>query len=57
MKGVGSVPPPFNEALRKGGTYRLFQKKTNDRLKARLSDITPGFGGKLLGLVPLNPIV
>ena len=57
MKGVGSVPPPFNEALRKGGTYRLFQKKTNDRLKARLSDITPGFGGKLLRLVPLNPIV
>ena len=24
MKGVGSIPPPLNEALRQGGTRRLF---------------------------------
>ena len=24
MKGVGSVPPPLNEALHQGGTRRLF---------------------------------
>ena len=46
MKGVGNVPPPLNEALRQGGTRRLFRKKTDDRLKAHLSDIAPSFEGK-----------
>jgi len=46
MNGVGSVPPPFNEALRQGSTCKLLWKKTDDRLEAYLLDIASGFGDK-----------
>jgi len=46
MKGVGIVPPPLNEVLHQGSTHRLFKKKTDDRLKALLLDITLGFEDK-----------
>jgi len=46
MKGVGSVPPALNKALCQGSIRRLLRKKTNDRLKAHLLDIAPGFGNK-----------
>ena len=39
VKGVGSIPPPFNEALHQGSTHKLLRKKTNDRLEDRLPDI------------------
>ena len=61
MKGVGSVPPPFNEALYQGGTRGLFWKKVDDKLKARLLDIAFSFGGEqveplhyLIGASPTN---
>ena len=43
MKGVGSIPPPFNEALHQGSIRRLLQKNVNDRLEARLPNIGLGF--------------
>ena len=46
MKGVGGVPPPLNKALGQGSTCKHFRKKTDDRLKAHLPDITPSFGDK-----------
>ena len=46
MKGMGSVPPPLNEALCQGSTRSLFRKKNDDKLKAHLIDITPGFVDK-----------
>ena len=39
VKGVGSIPPPLNEAMHRGSTHILFQKKTNDRLEAHLPDV------------------
>ena len=46
MKGVGSVPPPFNKALHQGGTCGLFWKKADDGLKACLLNIASSFGGE-----------
>ena len=46
IKGVGSIPSSLNEALRQGSTHRLFRKKIDDGLKARLLDITLGFEDK-----------
>ena len=46
IKGVGSVLPPLNEALRQGSTRKLLQKRTDDRLEAVLLDIAPGFKDK-----------
>jgi len=61
MKGVGSIPPPSNEALHLGNTRGLLQKKANDRLEARLLDIDPSFEGEkvvqfhyLIGVSPTN---
>ena len=55
MKGVGSIPPPLNEALHQGSTRRLLRKKTNDRLKACLPDIAPSFRDKKV--VPLHHFI
>ena len=41
MKGMSSIPPPFDEALHQDGTCGPFRKKANDRLKTRFSDISP----------------
>ena len=46
MKGVGGVPPPLNKVLHQGSICRRFRKKTDDRLKAHLLDITLSFGDK-----------
>ena len=51
MKGVRSIPPPLNEALYQGGAHILLRKKTDDGLKASLSDIALGFGDKKIVLV------
>ena len=55
MKGVGSIPPPFNEALHQGKTRKLLQKKTNDRLEARLLDVGLVFRDKKV--VPFHHLV
>ena len=46
IKGVGSIPPPLNEALHQGSTRKLLRKKTNDKLEAWLPDVGPSFGDK-----------
>ena len=46
MKGVGSAPPPLNEALHQGSTHRLLWKKTANRLEACLLHIASGFRDK-----------
>ena len=51
VKGVGSVPPPLNEALHQGGTRGLLYKETNNRLEARLLDANPSFKGKQVELL------
>ena len=38
MKGVGSIPPPLNEALHQGSAHRALWKKANDVLKAHFLD-------------------
>ena len=55
MKGVGSIPLPFNEALHQRSASKLLQKKTNDRLEAHLPDVGPGFRDK--EVVPLHHLV
>ena len=55
MKGVASIPPPLNMALHQGSARRLLQKKTNDRLKARLWDIAPSFRDKKI--IPLHHLI
>ena len=55
LKGVGSIPPPLNEALHQGSTQRLLREKTNDRLEARLLDVGPGFKDKKV--VPFHHLV
>ena len=40
------ILPPLNEALHQGSTHRLLQKEIDDRLKAYLPDISPGFRDK-----------
>ena len=55
IKGVGSVPPPLNEALHQSSTHKLLRKKTNDRLEACLQDIAPGFEDKKV--VPLHHLI
>ena len=52
MKGVSSIPPPLNKALNQGSTYGPFQKKANDKLKARFPDKGPDFRKK--NIVPLH---
>jgi len=46
---MSSFPPPLDEALHQGSTYRHFRKKANDRLKAHFSDVNPCFGNVLIG--------
>ena len=48
VKGVGSIPPPLNEALQQGSTRGLLWKETNDGLKAIVPDVAPSFRGKLV---------
>ena len=55
IKGVGSVLPPLNEALRQGSTRKHLQKRTDDRLEAVLLDIAPGFEDKKV--VPLHHLI
>ena len=55
MKGVGSIPPPLNEALHQGSTRGLLRKKSNDRLKALLPNI--GLGFKNEKVVPLHHLI
>ena len=55
MKGVGSIPPPLNEALHQGSTYEFLQKKANDGLEARFPDVGLGFKDKKV--VPLYHLI
>ena len=55
MKGVGSIPPPFSEALLQGSAHRPLWKKINDGLKACLSDVGPTFKGKKV--VPFHHLI
>ena len=53
--GVGSIPPPLNEALHQGITRRHLWKKTNDRLEDCLLDVGPVFRDKKVA--PLHYLV
>ena len=55
MKGVGSIPPPFNGALHQGSTRKLLQEKTNYMLKAYFPNIAPGFIDKKI--LPLHHFI
>ena len=55
MKGVSSIPPPLDETLHHGSTCRPFQKKANDRHKARFPDISPSLKNEKV--IPLHHLV
>ena len=52
--GVGSIPPPLNEALHQGITRRHLWKKTNDRFEACLPDLGSSFGDEV---IPLHHLI
>ena len=56
MKGMSSIPLPFDKALHQSSTCRLFWKKAKDRLEARFLDVSLGFRNKeIVPLYHLDP--